>query len=242
MEWFESWFDTPFYHMLYRDRDDSEAQRFMDRLTDYLEVSKNLSVLDVACGRGRHAIYLNEKGFNVTGIDLSEESISVANESANDRLRFFVRDMRNPLKFKYDLILNMFTSFGYFETEEENKLSLLNLSNALHLGGRLVIDFLNSKKAANALIEREIKSVDGIDFHIKRSFENGFFLKRIEFEFEGEKHAYSEKVKALTLVDFHEALESAGLKIMNTFGDYNLNDFDAQNSERLVLIAHKLNK
>ncbi len=241
MEWFESWFDTPFYHMLYSDRNDSEAQRFMDRLANYLEVSDNMSVLDVACGRGRHAIYLNEKGYNVTGIDLSEESISVANKSANERLRFFVRDMRNPLKYKYDLVLNLFTSFGYFETEEENKLSLLNLANALNPGGRLVIDFLNSKKAANALINQETKTVEGIDFRIHRSFENGFFLKRIEFEHEGEEHAYSEKVKALTLIDFHEGLEAAGLKILNTFGDYDLNDFDAQHSERLILIAHKVN-
>lgn len=240
MEWFESWFDTPYYHMLYSDRDQTEAQRFMDRLTEYLEVSKDLSVLDVACGRGRHAIYLNQKGFYVTGIDLSEKSIAIANESANDRLRFFVRDMRAPLKHKYDLILNMFTSFGYFDSDKENSQAISHLANALNPGGRLVIDFLNSKKAAIKLVEHNTKTCNGIEFHIKRKFKAGFFIKTIDFIVDDTPHHYEEKVEALTLSDFHEYMESAGLKILDTFGDYSLNSFDARYSDRLILIAHKL--
>lgn len=240
MEWFESWFDTPYYHMLYSDRDESEARQFMDRLTKYLEVTEDLSVLDVACGRGRHAIYLNKKGFNVTGIDLSEKSIAIANESANDRLRFFVRDMREPLKHKYDLILNLFTSFGYFDSDEENTRAISHLANALNPGGRLVIDFLNSKKAATKLVNHNTKHCNGIDFQIKRKFEEGYFIKSIDFEVDEKLHHYEEKVKALTLSDFHECMEAAGLKILETFGDYSLNSFDARSSERLILIAHKL--
>lgn len=239
MEWFKSWFDTPYYHLLYRDRNDEEAQHFIDRLLDHIEVSKESRVLDVACGKGRHAIYMNQKGFNVTGIDLSEQSIEYAQEFENDRLRFFVRDMRNPLKHKYDVILNMFTSFGYFETKNENRISISHLANALNPGGCLVVDFLNSKKAQLQLVHAEDKVVEGIQFHIEREFTGDSFVKRISFEAEGEKHEYQEQVQALTLVDFKDCMDAAGLQIVETFGDYDLGPFNALHSDRLILIAKK---
>jgi len=239
MEWFKSWFDTPYYHLLYHNRNDEEAQGFIDRLLEYLNVSKEARVLDVACGKGRHAIYMNEKGFNVTGIDLSEHSIMEAKESENDRLRFFVRDMRKPLKHEYDVILNMFTSFGYFENRNENRISINHLAKALHPDGCLVVDFLNSKKAQLQLVHREKKTVDGIDFFIERKFTGESFIKRIRFMADGEEQEFQEQVQALTLADFKECFEDAGLQIVDTFGDYDLGPFHALNSDRLILIAIK---
>ena len=67
--WFESWFNTPYYHILYKERDMEEAQSFLKRLTDYLHMNANSKVLDVACGKGRHSLFLNQLGFDVTGID-----------------------------------------------------------------------------------------------------------------------------------------------------------------------------
>lgn len=81
--WFTSWFDTPFYHILYKDRDDTEAQHFMDKLTGYLNIPEGGSILDLACGKGRHSIYLNSLGFDVTGADLSENSIGLPNNIGN---------------------------------------------------------------------------------------------------------------------------------------------------------------
>ena len=77
-QWFTSWFDTPYYHTLYKDRNHSEAQVFMDNLTNYLNVPEHGEILDLACGKGRHSIYLNSLGYNVTGVDLSENSIEYA--------------------------------------------------------------------------------------------------------------------------------------------------------------------
>lgn len=239
MEWFESWFDTPYYHLLYQHRDDREAHAFIDRLVHHLNINEDKRVLDVACGRGRHAIYLNQKGLQVTGIDLSEKSIDHAQQFANDRLRFFVRDMREPLKHVYDVMLNMFTSFGYFKTQEENRIAIGHLANALAPEGVLVIDFLNSKKALLNLVEDEEIQAGGITFRIRRSFENECFIKRIVFEDQGERHEYNEHVHALTLADFNDCFQDAGLQIVDTFGDYDLNPFHAAHSDRLILIAQK---
>jgi len=80
--WFASWFDTPYYHILYKERNYREAQIFMDNLTHYLNLPEKAKVLDLACGKGRHAIYLNQLGFEVIGADLSENSIAEASKIA----------------------------------------------------------------------------------------------------------------------------------------------------------------
>ena len=77
-------------------------------------------MLDLACGKGRHSIYLNKLGYNVIGADLSKNSIQFAKEFENNRLHFVEHDMRNPLEKKYNAILNLFTSFGFFENDAED--------------------------------------------------------------------------------------------------------------------------
>ena len=118
--WYSSWFDTPFYHILYKDRDDKEAQSFMDALTNYLNISENATILDLACGKGRHSLYLNSIGYDVTGLDLSKQSISEAKQKENGRLCFDVHDMSKPYFKQFDTVFNLFTSFGYFDCDEDN--------------------------------------------------------------------------------------------------------------------------
>lgn len=95
--WYASWFDTPYYHILYKDRDYDEAQLFIDNLTHYLNIAEDATILDVACGKGRHAIYLNSLGYDVVGTDLSSNSIEEAKAFENEKLHFEVHDMREPL-------------------------------------------------------------------------------------------------------------------------------------------------
>jgi len=112
-DWFVSWFDSPYYHVLYKNRDDSEAQQFMTRLTDYINLESGDTILDVACGKGRHAMFLASLGFQVTGMDLSNNSIEFASQFENENLQFLKHDMRKPLDLQYDAVFNLFTSFGY---------------------------------------------------------------------------------------------------------------------------------
>ncbi|MEC4113582.1 class I SAM-dependent DNA methyltransferase [Myroides pelagicus] len=234
--WYASWFDTEYYHTLYKDRDYEEAQLLIDNLSHYLNLSENAKVLDLACGKGRHSIYLNQLGYNVTGVDLSENSINTAKKYENDTLHFEVHDMREELTEKYDAILNLFTSFGYFADEADNAKALKAIHNSLNEYGLAVVDFMNVDKVIDNLVAEETKNVDGITFNIKRKYENGFIVKNIQFQADGQQHDYTEKVKALRLEDFEKMMNDNDIYLLDVFGDYKLRKFYKKESDRLIMI------
>lgn len=234
--WFSSWFDTPYYHILYKERNEREAQLFMDNLTHYLNLPENAKVLDLCCGKGRHSIYLNQLGFDVIGADLSENSIAEASNFSNESLHFKVHDMREPFEEKYDAIFNLFTSFGYFENDDDNLTTLKAIKNSLTDYGFAVIDFMNVNQVIDTLVPEEVKTVDGIDFHLKRYVADGHIFKEIDFEDQGKKYHFTEKVKALTLQDFEAMMDEAGIYLLDIFGDYKLKKFHKTESERLIMI------
>ena len=234
--WFTSWFDTPYYHILYKDRDETEAQHFMDTLTEYLNIPEGGSILDLACGKGRHAVYLNTLGFDVTGADLSENSINFAKQFENDTLNFEVHDMCKPFNKPFDAIFNLFTSFGYFEKDEDNLNTIKAIKTDLNEAGFGVIDFMNSAYVIENLVPEDVKTVDGIDFHQKRYVEDGYIIKDINFTDKGEDFHYQERVKAKTLADFEALFEEAGVYLLDIFGDYKLRKFHKGTSERLIMI------
>ncbi|MEM6299984.1 MAG: class I SAM-dependent methyltransferase [Bacteroidota bacterium] len=238
--WFESWFDSPYYHILYRHRDTRDAQAFMSRLIDELPLLPKQKVLDLACGKGRHSIYLNERGLDVMGVDLSENNITHAKQFENDRLRFRVHDMREQLKeVSFDVILNLFTSFGYFSTEAENQQSIQAAVNALRPDGVFLLDFLNPDYVIANLQETETKEYEGITFQIQRKIENGFIVKDIRFEDKKEEYHFQERVKAISLAQFKQYFEESGLTIQYVWGDYELSTFSAQSSPRLIVVGKK---
>lgn len=234
--WYISWFDTPYYHILYKDRDYSEAQGFMDNLSNYLNLPDNGKILDLACGKGRHSVYLNKLGYDVTGVDLSEQSINYAKQYENDTLKFKVHDMSKPLNDKFDAVFNLFTSFGYFDDESCNLNTIKAIKSELNEFGFGVIDFMNTNYVTSNLVAQDIKSVDGIDFYQKRRAENGFIMKDISFEIDGEKFNFQECVRAFILEDFENLFEKAGVHLLDVFGDYNLNKYLSESSERLIMI------
>jgi cyclopropane fatty-acyl-phospholipid synthase-like methyltransferase len=238
--WFEEWFDTPYYHILYSKRDDVEAAKFIDNLSFHLNMKKGQLVLDLACGKGRHSIYLNQKGFDVVGADLSEKNVDFANQFANETLHFKVHDMRKAIREnRYDFILNMFTSFGYFESHEENIQTLRSVYGGLKKGGEFLIDFLNCEKIINHLDEKEIKTIEGIRFEITKTFEDRFIIKNIHLEERGETRTFHEKVMAITLETFQKYFDLIGFEVLGIYGDYSLNPFDMEQSDRLILRVKK---
>ena len=240
MPWFKSWFNSPYYHILYQHRDEKEAEHFLDNLINYFNPEPDTSILDLACGKGRHSVYLNEKGFEVTGIDLSEESIQYCLQFENSKLSFFVHDMRHLFRVNdFNYVFNLFTSFGYFEKDSENIAAVKNACLALKSGGTLVIDFLNSHYVEKHLIPTHTTVVDDISFNITKKIESGFLLKEISFADKGEQYNFVEKVATLRLADFERYLLPCGMKITKLFGDYDLHDFDANRSPRLIIIAEK---
>lgn len=239
-QWYATWFDSPYYHLLYRHRDYEEAELFIDNLVTYLNPNSGSKFLDLACGKGRHSIYLNRKGFDVTGIDLSPQSIQTALSCENDSLRFYVHDMRYPCRMHYfDYVLNLFTSFGYFENEKHNASVVSSVAKELKSDGVFVIDFLNAEKVLSNLLPHETKIIDGIHFDITRRVENRFIVKQIRFADTSQDYFFEERVQALDLIDFEKYLHPNKLKILNLFGDYSLNSFDKNTSDRLIIIAQK---
>lgn len=234
--WFSTWFDSPYYHILYKNRNEEEAQVFMDNITHYLNMPENGTILDLACGKGRHSIYLNKLGYQVTGVDLSENSIAIANESSNETLQFKTHDMREPMNETYDAVFNLFTSFGYFDTFEDNIKTLKAIKDSINKYGFGVIDFFNADLIIENLVAEETKEIDGITFNIKRFVENKKIIKEIRFEDKGETYNFTEKVSAFTLADFESMMEEAGIYLLEIFGDYKLKKFYKTQSERLIMI------
>jgi len=239
-EWFGDWFDSPYYHVLYKHRDTKEAKSFIDHLISYFKFSKNDLIEDLACGKGRHAIYLNQKGFKVVGLDLSIQNIEYAKQFENEQLTFHVHDMRLPWEGdKFDYILNLFTSFGYFETKGENQQAITSIAHGLKKGGKLLIDFLNPYTVINNLVPEEIKRVNGIDFHIQKFIKGEFIVKEISFEDKGATYDFQERVKAIRRIKFLDYFKHANLQVIDLFGDYNLNPYIAEKSERMIFVLEK---
>lgn len=240
--WFEKWFSSPYYKLLYSHRNESEAAYFLERLLHYLNPPKDSTLLDLACGSGRHAVFLADKGFEVTGIDLSTTFIEEARSFEHEHLSFFVHDMRDLFKVNcFDYIFNFFTSFGYFEKEYDNFRVLNGVSKGLKDNGVFVLDYLNVYKALETMVRNQTIHRENIEFKITKSSNNNFITKEIDFEDDGVSYHFEENVGIISLADFEKYFQKVDLDIIEVFGDYALNSFDYHNSDRLIIIAKKIN-
>jgi len=238
--WYRSWFDSPYYPILYKSRDESEAAFFIDRLIKYLNPQDGSKFLDMACGRGRHSVRIHQMGFDVTGIDLSKNSIAEASANEDKGLKFFVHDMRKVFREAYfDYVLNLFTSFGYFDSREQNENVLKSANKSLKHHGTLVIDFLNPEKIKNQIKDSETKEMEGVKFNIRKAYKNGWIIKKIEIEDKNELHHFEERVWAIEHEVFKSMLSKSGFEILDTFGSYKLTAYNPDESERQIIIARK---
>ena len=241
--WFKNWFNTPYYHQLYFKRDEKEAAAFIDKLIDYLKPAAGATMLDVACGKGRHSIHLSEKGFDVTGIDLSEDSINEALQSETDTLHFYRHDMRLPFWVNYfNYAFNFFTSFGYFKTRREHDAAIRTIAQAIKPGGTFVMDYLNVHYAEDHLIHKFDKEIDGINFYITKWFDETHFYKKIVVEDEALEAPleFTEKVAKFSLGDFTEMFAYQGMQLQEVYGDYSFCNYDVKKSPRMIMIAKKI--
>ncbi|MFO0355844.1 MAG: class I SAM-dependent methyltransferase [Sphingobacteriaceae bacterium] len=239
-EWFANWFNSPFYHKLYANRDYNEADFFIGNLVSHLHLSKHTSIWDLACGKGRHSIKMNALGYNVVGTDLSENSIAEASRFSNNNLDFFVHDMRTPFRINYfNAVFNLFTSIGYFDDESDNFKVFESVYHALKPDGVFVIDYLNAKKVSSCLVLNDVVKREDVEFKITKRIENNRVIKRIEFESEGKLNFFEEKVFLYQLDSFLKFADKCGFKLVETFGDYSLQPFNDTDSDRLIMIFKK---
>jgi len=244
-EWYKDWFNSAYYHKLYFNRDENEAQQFIQTLINYLKPKPNSRMVDIACGKGRHSKFLAAKGFDVTGIDISTDSIQYAKQFETDNLHFFVHDMRLLFWVNYfDYAFNFFTSFGYFGTRREHDDAIRTIAGSLKPSGTVVIDYLNVHYIEDSLIHNEVKEIDGTTYEIHRWHDDLHFHKKIIVT----DHSLSspivhvEKVAKFNLGDFTDMLSFQGLQVTEVFGDYNLSPYDVRKTPRLIILAKKNNK
>lgn len=239
--WFKSWFDTKYYHILYKHRNNEEASYFIRNVVNFLKIPSNSNVADIACGKGRHSLELSTYDLNVWGMDLSGNSIQFANENANERTEFSVHDMRYPFpKGNFDYIFNLFTSFGYFENSSEDYKCIENIASALKSGGFFVQDYLNAKTVVSNFPQNEAKIIDDVEFGISKMLNGKFIEKHIHVKHNQYEDEFMERVKMISKDELVHMYAKVGLELISVFGNYSLEDFDEDSSPRIILIAQKI--
>jgi SAM-dependent methyltransferase len=238
--WYREWFNTNYYHLLYRNRDHQEAEQFLINLFNEIRLPKNSLLCDLACGKGRHAQIMQQLGYRVIGLDLSENSIKEAQINSKEGLSFAVHNMLYPFGAnRFNGIFNLFTSFGYFNRTEQNLKILKNINAALIPGGSLIIDFFNATWVKNNLVPYEEKKIENIAFKISRYLTQTHVIKEIEVIDSNKTIKYFEKVQLLSFSDFEILLQKSNFAIRKVWGNYQLNNFDLTSSERLIIWAIK---
>ncbi|MCA6065589.1 class I SAM-dependent methyltransferase [Chryseobacterium sp. RG1] len=240
MEWFESWFDTPYYHLLYSNRDYTEAENFITKLTKELQLPTSSTIIDLACGKGRHSVFLNKLGYEVLGLDLSKQSIEHNRQFENETLHFKVHDMRNAIDSKpVDAVFNLFTSFGYFDNEKDDRSVFQSVYDSLKPNGFFVLDYLSEEFVRENLVPEMVVHREGIDFNITKKIEGRHIIKDIRFETEGKAFHFFEKVKLHTLETINSYATECGFERIKIWGDYQLSEFNAEKSPRCINLFKK---
>jgi SAM-dependent methyltransferase len=242
-EWFREWFSSPYYDLLYYKRNEQEAAAFAQLLVQHLKPAAQSTILDVACGKGRHSKILASLGFDVTGIDLSAPFINEAKKCESENLHFFQHDMRLPFYINYfDYAFNFFTSFGYFYTRREHDDAMRTIAQSLRSNGIFVMDYLNTHYVEDHIVQSEETTVFDVPFHVTRWHNEDHFFKQIQIrEPNGSlRHLATEKVAKFSLGDFTDMLAFQQMQVQEVFGDYQLENYDVRKSPRMIIIAKKI--
>lgn len=242
-EWFHYWFNSPEYLNVYKHRNDVDAEQLIRLILGAIPLNDRARILDLACGTGRHSILLAKKNYDVTAVDLSENLLNIAKCEAADKnvkINFIHSDIREfDSQEKFDLILNLFTSFGYFETDEEN-LSILNKAyHLLNKSGYFVLDFLNAEYLSNNLASYTEEFFNDIKIEQFREIQNNRVNKKIILTNDKKSKEFYESVRLFNKIELENYLKNIGFDIFKTFGDFLGNDFEQFTSPRLIMICRK---
>ena len=238
-EWFEKSFGRD-YLLVYKHRDFAGALREVEAMAGWLALGEGGRVLDLCCGTGRHSLALSRLGCRVTGFDLSPVLLSEARiADTGGEVEWVQGDMRDiPLSEPYDAIVNLFTSFGYFEQIGDNERVLGEMKRLLRPGGQWLIDFLNPVYVRKHLVPHSARADDGLTIDERRTIDGPFVRKRITItDGAGCQRLYDEQVRLLELVDFEHMLRSAGLRLERVYGDYDGSPYDEATSRRLIMLG-----
>ena len=237
MAWYKQWFGEE-YLELYAHRDEGEAERHVD-FVESLFAARPRAILDLACGAGRHTAALRRRGHRALGVDLS--LVLLAQPPPLPRVAGDMR--RQPFAdASFDWVLNFFTSFGYFEGEEENFRVLEEIARVLARDGRFMLDLMNLDATLSQLKEYEAREDGERRVEIRRWWDpqQRRINKRIRIAVPGrEPRTFLESVRAYTLEEVEMGLRWAGLEVTATYGSF-AGEAYGRDSERLILVGRRV--
>jgi SAM-dependent methyltransferase len=243
MSWYKDWFNSENYLKVYSHRDESEAERLVELIVNNLSIKSDSKILDMACGSGRHAVVFAKRGFDVTAVDLSQRLLLEAGENArkNDvKIEFVLSDILDfETSKRYSLALNLFTSIGYFDNDEDNFSVLLKAYDLLIDGGYFVVDYFNKNFLLKNLVPTTVFSLNGMRITQNRSIQGNRVVKNITIENKGLLEEFYESVRLYSYDEMFTFIRKTGFTIIKEYGDYNGNIFDKESSPRLIIFAKK---
>ena len=244
MAWWETVFDDRYLRLWGPLASPEATEQQVEGIIAYLGVEPGASILDLACGYGRIAIPLAQRGFRVTGLDLSETLLGQARANAaraGVEVDWHQGDMREiPWEGAFDAVINVFSSFGYFTDEEENRRVLEGVTRALKPGGRFLIDVINRDWQVRQDLQRRwfeagdlfvladpwLDPVEGRAGEVWRWLEGGQW-QTLEFD-----------VRIYTATELKALIEAAGLRWITVYGGWTGDEFGPQ-SRRIIALAEK---
>lgn len=234
-EWFSSWFGEE-YLALYPDRDEAEARSVVALIRGQLDGATPRRALDLACGAGRHTRVLREIAWTV-GLDLSFTLLSIARKDSPDSP--YVRADMRAIPFAdeaFDLVVNLFTSFGYFEADAQHRRVLAEVARVTCPGGRFVMDFLNADEVRRSLVPYDERVIGDRVVEQRRSItsDNRFVEKTISLR--GDSKQFVERVRLFDAEELATMIKEAGFRIDHSFGGYDASAMTAA-SDRVILFA-----
>lgn len=243
MNWYEEWFNSNEYLEVYKNRDEAEAETLTKLILSNIKLHPGAEILDMAAGAGRHAISFAKRGFDVTAVDLSENLLKVAKENAKSgdiKINFVHSDIRkfNPAN-KFDIVLNLFTSIGYFDSDEENFAIFKKAYLLLKDGGYFVLDYFNRNFLENNLVPSSIETKNGTEINQNRTIRGNRIIKEIIIRKNGSTKNFFESVRMFSYNELQSELKKTGYKIISTFGDLDGKAFVLETSPRVIIIASK---
>ena len=243
MSWYKEWFNSENYLKVYSHRDEAEAERLVGLIEKETNLNSGTSILDMACGAGRHSIAFAKRGYTVTAVDLSQRLLAEAKKNATIagvNINFILSDV---LEFdseqKFDLAVNLFTSIGYFKDDDENYSVIAKSYKLLNEGGYFVLDYFNKNYLIKNLIPTSVISENGLKITQNRSVLGDRVEKKITIEKDNSINNFYESVRLYSYEEMKKMIMKAGLRVVKETGDFYGNSYEKETSPRLILFAKK---
>ncbi|MGH7701879.1 MAG: class I SAM-dependent methyltransferase [Gemmatimonadales bacterium] len=236
-EWFEEWFGEEYLH-LYPHRDERDAVRLVALMVQVLPWRPGWKVLDLACGAGRHLLALADSGAQPIGLDLSPSLLARAHETT--RAPLVRADLRRlPVRRgTMDLTVNLFTSFGYFETDEEHAEAMSGMLATVKPGGWFALDFLNPAAVSDHLVPSEELALANTVVRVTRSLSDDgrFVIKHIDTP---EGRRFTERVRLFSPPELEAMFAANQVPVIHRFGDYQGGLLTAESPRTILIGRHR---